>query len=143
MWALPIKPPSGRWHSTWAPGSCPRARDPTPLPLEDSPLAGSATDANCRAVSAPPKITLKKRNSSNTSCSYFLAQNMILEDRSLILSQSKLDFKNFFFILFIFRERGREGDTEGEKHGCERDTSIGCLSHARNWGLNLLPRPVL
>ena len=26
-----------------------------------------------------------------------------------------------------FRERGRKGEREGEKHRCERDTSIGCL----------------
>ena len=32
--------------------------------------------------------------------------------------------------LFIFRERGREGEREGEKHRCERETLIGCFSHA-------------
>ena len=31
--------------------------------------------------------------------------------------------------LFIFGERGREGDKKGEKHQCERETLIGCLSH--------------
>ena len=27
-----------------------------------------------------------------------------------------------------------EGEREGEKHPCARDTSIGCLSHAPSWG---------
>ena len=35
-------------------------------------------------------------------------------------------------ILFIFRERGREGEREQEKHQCPRNTSISCLSHAPN-----------
>ena len=30
----------------------------------------------------------------------------------------------------LLLERGREGEWEGEKHWCERKTSIGCLSHA-------------
>ena len=29
---------------------------------------------------------------------------------------------------FLFLERGREGEREGEKPQCERDTLIGCLS---------------
>ena len=36
---------------------------------------------------------------------------------------------NFLKILFIFRERGREGDREGGKRWCEKETSIGCLSN--------------
>ena len=32
-----------------------------------------------------------------------------------------------FFFFFGFRERGREGEREGEKHQCKRETSIGCL----------------
>ena len=38
---------------------------------------------------------------------------------------------HFFFLrfhLFTFRERGSEGEREGEKHQCARETSIGCLS---------------
>ena len=34
--------------------------------------------------------------------------------------------------LFIFSEREREGAREGEKHWCEREASVGCLSHAPN-----------
>ena len=34
-------------------------------------------------------------------------------------------FKRFY--LFIFRERGREGEWGGEKHQCETGTSTGCL----------------
>ena len=36
-------------------------------------------------------------------------------------------FKKILFIYFFFRERGREGEREGEKHRCEREMSIGCL----------------
>ena len=32
--------------------------------------------------------------------------------------------------LFTFRERGREGEREGEKQQCARDTLMGCLLHA-------------
>ena len=49
------------------------------------------------------------------------------------------------FYLFTFRERRWEGGREGEKHGCMRETSTGCLScpqsgawPARNWTGNLL-----
>ena len=31
------------------------------------------------------------------------------------------------FYLFIFRERGRKGEREGEKHQCMRETPIDCL----------------
>ena len=36
------------------------------------------------------------------------------------------------FYLFAFREEGREGGIEEEKHRCVRATSILCLSHAPN-----------
>ena len=36
----------------------------------------------------------------------------------------------FKFYLFIFRERGRKE----EKHQCERETLIGCLSHTPKMG---------
>ena len=41
----------------------------------------------------------------------------------------------FYKILFIFRERGREGEREEE-------TSISCLLHTPNWGPGLQPRHV-
>ena len=41
-------------------------------------------------------------------------------------------FKRFY--LFIFNERRMEGEREGEKHRCKKETSIGCLSHAPWWG---------
>ena len=40
------------------------------------------------------------------------------------------------FYLFIFRERGREGERGRERSMC------GCLSHARYWGPGLQPRCV-
>ena len=46
------------------------------------------------------------------------------------------------FYLFTFRERGREGAREGEKHQCARETSIGCHSHAASWGPDPQPRHV-
>ena len=36
----------------------------------------------------------------------------------------------FFKIVFIFRETGREGEREGEKHLGERETSISCFLYA-------------
>ena len=39
--------------------------------------------------------------------------------------------------LFIFRERGRKGGREGEKHLCVRETSLSCLSQAGNQGPGL------
>ena len=46
------------------------------------------------------------------------------------------------FHLFIFRERGREGEKEGEKHWCLRETSICCLSNIPKWGPGPQPRHV-
>ena len=34
----------------------------------------------------------------------------------------------------MFRGRGREGEREGEKHRCTRETVISCLLHAHNCG---------
>ena len=46
-------------------------------------------------------------------------------------------------ILFIFRERGREGEREREKRQCARETLIGCLSHGPQPGTwPAAPRPV-
>ena len=39
-------------------------------------------------------------------------------------------FKKNFIYLFIFREKGREGEREGEKHRRERGTWISCCSWA-------------
>ena len=52
---------------------------------------------------------------------------------------------NMFFlkILFIFRETGKEGEREGKRHQCVRDTLTGCLSHTPNWGPYPQPSHVL
>ena len=51
-------------------------------------------------------------------------------------------FKNLFIYLFIFRDWGREGEREGEKCWCARDTSIGCLSYTPYRGPGPQPRHV-
>ena len=50
-------------------------------------------------------------------------------------------FKKRFYLL-IFRERGREGETEEENHWCVRETLMSCLSHTPSWGPGLEPRHV-
>ena len=40
------------------------------------------------------------------------------------------------FFKFILRETGREGEKEGKKHQCARETSICCLSHVPWLGTN-------
>ena len=44
------------------------------------------------------------------------------------------------FYLVSFRERGREGEREGEKRRCVREILSGCFSHAPDWGPGLQPR---
>ena len=50
---------------------------------------------------------------------------------------------NIFLRFYLFiSERGREGEREGEKHQCVRETSISCLSCTTNRGLGPKPRHV-
>ena len=44
--------------------------------------------------------------------------------------------------LFVFRERGRKGEREEEKHPCTRETSISCLLYTPTGGPGLQPRRV-
>ena len=37
------------------------------------------------------------------------------------------------FYLFIFKEMGKDGEREGEKHQCVRDILTSCLSHTPDW----------
>ena len=62
-----------------------------------------------------------------------------LQATVILINSSYLFLKK---ILFIFRERGSEREREGEKHWCARDTSIGCLLHAPNWGPSPQPKHV-
>ena len=39
-----------------------------------------------------------------------------------------------FIYLFIFGEKGKEGEKEGEKHRCAGETSVRCLLHVPSWG---------
>ena len=57
----------------------------------------------------------------------------VKEDTKRILllevqEEYSLSFLFFNFIILDFWERGRQ-EGEGEKHWCERETSIGCLSY--------------
>ena len=44
-----------------------------------------------------------------------------------------------FYLFIIFRERGKEGKSEEEKHGCVKETLIGCLLLHPNQGLTHNP----
>ena len=50
-----------------------------------------------------------------------------------------LFFKRFYF---FFRERGREGEREGGKRRCVRETSICCLLSVPKWGTSSPSRHV-
>ena len=60
-----------------------------------------------------------------------------------VVPESRMTFWFLFVCLFVFREKRREGEREGEKHWCERETSIGCFLHTLERGLNPKPRHVL
>ena len=56
---------------------------------------------------------------------------------SVLLDECGLEPWGFFFkdfICLLFRDRGREGEREGDKHPCVRDTLISCFSREPNWG---------
>ena len=72
---------------------------------------------------------------------YLIWTNVIL--KQMLLPQSQI---NFLKILFIFRERGREGEREGEKHQCVvafHVPPIGDLAYnpglSPDWESNLQP----
>ena len=51
------------------------------------------------------------------------------------VNKYELCLKCFYFYLFLFRERAREGERDGEKHQCERETLIKCcLSYSHQLG---------
>ena len=66
----------------------------------------------------------------------------MLEKVSVVVVAVIIIILKRFTYLFSFRERGREGEREGEKHRCARDTSISCLSHAPDWDPGPQPRHV-
>ena len=41
----------------------------------------------------------------------------------------------------FFRERGRAGEREGEKHQCERETPIGCLLYMPQYSIDRTRNP--
>ena len=60
----------------------------------------------------------------------FISTNLSFWFLILVVNISFFLKKFYFFIL----ERGREGEKEGEKHQCTRETLIGCLSYAPSQG---------
>ena len=56
----------------------------------------------------------------------------VVTKRTIFFSCFFFFLRQFFFCLFLFdfREHGKEGEREGGKHQCERETSIGCLWQA-------------
>ena len=62
--------------------------------------------------------------------------------RLFIVYLFNLFSKNFSVFYIDSRESEREGDEEEERHCCEGQTLIGCLSHTPRLGLKLQPRHV-
>ena len=60
-------------------------------------------------------------------CILVLILMWLCEEKSYVCLCCHLDWKS----LFIFRERGRDEEREGQKHQCARETLISCLSHTR------------
>ena len=53
---------------------------------------------------------------------------------SRIIHESKKLFYLKFFSFIDSKERGRDGEREGEKHPCEREISISCILHPPRLG---------
>ena len=70
--------------------------------------------------------------------------NFSLDGNDLEQQLSTSVHKNFFkcFIYLFFRERGKEGESEGDKHPCVREALINCFSLAPHWGPGPQPRHV-
>ena len=72
---------------------------------------------------------------------FFSFGKFLLRLLSIAVSLNKFSI-NFLKDLFIFGERGREREREGERQWCARETSVGCLSHIPNWEPGVHPRHV-
>ena len=48
------------------------------------------------------------------------------------MSNNMIFFNFNFYSKKVFKERRREGEREGEKHWCERETSTGCRSYGQD-----------
>ena len=68
---------------------------------------------------------------------------LVSDHHSKVSCNIFLFFSKLIIYLFIFRERGKEGEGQGEKHSCARETWMDCLSHDPNWGHGLKSRRVL
>ena len=85
-----------------------------------------------RGVAALPSVCCR----SGSGSSHVPQCDAFHFPRSFLFSILFFPFFFLFYlrILFIFRERGREGDREGEKHQCEREALTCCFSYAPRLG---------
>ena len=94
--------------------------------------SGSASNSVSLTISTTLAVTSTLK--SLTLKIIFECWNQLLPtpaDDDTLTSSHESEIFFFFYILFIFREKGREG----EKHWCVRKTLIGCLLHTPSGGL--------
>ena len=112
------------------------------LDLEGPGFTADSRAPSCQLPPSSPVLLIAPESGSHTPCLMLcsiLAALVNMQSASpshkfsLYTHSQKVFFKKIFYLL-IFRERGREGEREGEKHECERETSIGCLSYAARPG---------
>ena len=95
-------------------------------------------------VSYPVLLRTVTKVSKYTKCGMYNNTKYIYMYSICVYIWLSLFFSNNFLrtYLCIFREGGREGEREREKHPHVRETSIDCLSHMPNWGPSPQPRHV-
>ena len=75
-------------------------------------------------------------------CGYSIFYTVLYIPMAILELPICTSFLKKTLFIFIFRERGREGEREEEKHGCVTDTLIGSLWHTPSWGPGPQPRHV-
>ena len=76
---------------------------------------------------------------TNILCSFEYFSNQMGKSIRISWGIVQSSFFLITFYLFVFREGGRERGSEGEKHQCERGTSIGYLPMHPDGGPNMQP----
>ena len=61
-----------------------------------------------------------------------------------VVGEDATEMVHFFLIfkMYFYREKKEGREREGEKHQCDREASIGCLSYPPAGGPSLQPRHV-